>query len=695
VKVEKWAKNGEKGQNSQPLSPYGAGGAAADATVDGTIAATKLACPFNGNTNSVTGKTALADCIPDATGTDGVAGTTCGAAAVKAIVVGGTCVCASTQYGSPVDANGLTDGVATKGCVAVAATGAIAETDVNIDTEIITVTNHGFYTGQQITYTNAETQQMVPLLSGTGYFVVEGADANTFKLATTKANALLASPVTIGLTNDGHNAQTFKPSMDACPGYTQTAYTAGAAGAGTLADCQVAAGFYISALSTALLSNDVGSFVASQIVANFYAPGAYDANSQGSDVTQNADGTSTSFACPFAGTTVQAGGKLADCTPSCGTGTNAVAVGGTCRCASTHYGAPKDASDAELAIVTTGCTACPTNSATAYTATDALVGDLTDCKVKPGYYIATKGTYGAGATGVSILASPANSYGAGGTQATHQTSAVVAATKTACVVKSTSAAGSDSIDDCKVAPGNYLSVASPSATGSGRIARSGSNVYAAGGTSISTTTAETPTACVYGGSSAIGSDAIADCTPSCGTVAVAGSGTCTCKAGRTGTPTPTTAAVTGGCTATLCAVNKYVNSNVCTACAGGTTIAKDGDASGADTTCAKTKCAVNQYVSSNVCTACAAGTTNALGDDASGADTACDATKCAVNEYVKSKVCTACTVGTTNTVGDDASGADTACDVDAAVKASSASRSDVSFATIAMVIATLLACAIV
>ena len=110
---------------------------------------------------------------------------------------------------------------------------------------------------------------------------------------------------------------------------------------------------------------------------------------------------------------------------------------------------------------------------------------------------------------------------------------------------------------------------------------------------------------------------------------------------------------------------------------------------------ATVKCAVNHYVKSKVCTACAAGSTNALGDDAYGADTACDATKCAVNEYVKSKVCTACAAGSTNAVGDDASGVDTECDVDAAVKASSASRSDISFATIAMVIATLLACATV
>ena len=72
-------------------------------------------------------------------------------------------------------------------------------------------------------------------------------------------------------------------------------------------------------------------------------------------------------------------------------------------------------------------------------------------------------------------------------------------------------------------------------------------------------------------------------------------------------------------------------------------------------------CAANQYVASNVCTACAAGTTNAAGDDASGSDTTCTATLCAANQYVASNVCTACAAGTTNAAGDDASGSDTTC----------------------------------
>jgi len=98
-----------------------------------------------------------------------------------------------------------------------------------------------------------------------------------------------------------------------------------------------------------------------------------------------------------------------------------------------------------------------------------------------------------------------------------------------------------------------------------------------------------------------------------------------------------------------------------------------------------TLCAVDEYVSTKVCTACAAGTTNAVGDDASGADTTCDAILCAVDEYVSTKVCTACAAGTTNAAGDDASGADTICDT-----VSSAPRSTSFFATIIVAVALLL-----
>ena len=711
-----------------PANSYGAGGAAASETVTDTITATKTACPYGGNTNSATGKTALTDCIPDGTG--GTAGTTCGATGVKAKVSGGTCVCESTHWGSPVDANGLTVGVATQGCLPIAVSAAFVADKVPVaDPGILTVTaGHGYYTGLKLLYKKTTgtgltlDQSVGALANGDAVYVVKLTDT-TFSLAKTHALAVAsgAAAAALAISNDGDDSQTFTPdSSGACPSFTQTDYTA-AAGAQTLADCEVAAGFYIST-KTANADNVVGSMAASQITANHYAPGAYDANLQASSVSGPV--TTTSFACPFAGTTVRAGGKLSDCTPDCGSSTNAVANGGTCVCATTHYGTPVDANGATVAAATQGCSpvaqtvaiiqtavttgdsaasviridghglytgqkllytkvgtalttsvgalasgdaqyvikvdantfqlatskagalagtslaitndgddaqtftpvssgACPTNSATAYTAAAAGTGSLADCKVAAGYYIATESATVTDATGLVISQVPANSYGAGGEGASQQDNNDVAATKTACVAKSTSAAGSDAISDCKTVAGFYLSVASPSATGSGRIAKSEANKYSAGGTSISTTTAETPTACTYGGTSAIGSVA-AGCTPSCGTVAVASSGTCVCKAGRTGTPTPTTGTVTGGCTATLCAANQKVTSNACAACAAGTTIAKDGDASGADTTCAAITCTADHYVSSNVCTDCAAGSTNAAGDDASGADTTCD-----------------------------------------------------------------------
>jgi len=632
---------------------YAVGGESASQQGSSAVTATRLLCPHVGT--SAAGSDALADCTPS-----------CGATLV------------------------------------------IPTSGVAISTEKITSAAHGLVNTDQITYIGGGGAVIGGLISGKTYFVV-GKTTNDFQVSLTSGGGA------IDLTSTGNAAQSFTRVYQALGGtcvcrsthfgnptattasptggctlctvdqYVQTAYAVGAGSAsagvsatttGTVADCDVQPGFYIDTQSTS--TSDIGSLSVTQILANRYAPG----KSGTSQDTAATIAAAAALVCPFAGTTVQPGNALAGCTPSCGSGTNAVAVGGTCRCASTHYGAPTDAKNEELAIVTKGCTACPTNSATVYTASVAGSGLIADCKVSAGYYLSVAGSTGTAGT---IAQTPANKYQAGSVTAVDSTTAD---TPTACVVKSTSAAGSDTIDDCKVDAGNYLSVASPSATSSGRIAMSESNFYAAGGLSISNIAAETPTSCTYGGSSPIGS-IVSGCTPSCGTVAVAGSGTCTCKAGRTGTPTPTTAAVTGGCTATLCAANKYVKTNACTACAAGTTIAKDGDASGADTACAKTKCAVNEYVKTNACTACAAGTTIAKDGDASGSDTACAKTKCAVNEYVKTKVCTACVVGTTNAVGDDASGADTTCDADAV---SSASRSDISFATIVVLIATLLAC---
>jgi hypothetical protein len=152
-----------------PADYYAPGGASASEQTDTTVAATRTACPFGGNTNSATGKTALTDCIPDGTG--GTAGTTCGATAVKAKVSGGTCVCESTHWGKPVDANGLTVGVATAGCLPIAVSAAIAQAKAPIASPgIITVdAGHGYYTGLKILY----TKNAVTALN-TGSAVAEG-----------------------------------------------------------------------------------------------------------------------------------------------------------------------------------------------------------------------------------------------------------------------------------------------------------------------------------------------------------------------------------------------------------------------------------------------------------------------------------------------------------------------------------------
>jgi len=580
-----------------PANSYGAGGESSSEAVTNDITATKTACPFGGT--SAAGSDAQADCTPDC-GTE---------ATLLTRKDGGTCVCQSHVYGTPLDTNSATLLVATQGCKTATLSSAITSATSVADPGVVTLNGHGYHTGQKILYT---VQSSGTLMVTAGYTIADATPlwvirtgVNTFNLASSKANALAGTALAV--TNTGHTNK-FTAETNTCPAYTQTAYSASNAGAGTLADCEVVAGFYIST-GTASVDNVVGTMAASQIAANSYAPGGFDANI--------AAESTTSSACLYAGTTVRAGGKLSDCTPSCGSGTNTVDAGGTCRCASTHYGVPVDAEGLTTGVVTQGCTACPANSETAYTAAAAPGGTIADCKVKAGYYISAFSTSSPYAT---IIQTPAGQYLDGSSAANKGSND----SPSTCTLKSASPAGSDTKSDCVTDAGFYLSVASPSASGEGRIAKSEANKYSAGNTSISFTTAETATACTYGGTSAIGSDAAADCTPSCGTVADVSSGTCVCKAGRTGTPTPTTGAVTGGCTATTCAANQKVTSNACAACGAGTNNAAADDASGADTTCDAITCTADHYVSSNVCTDCAAGSTNAAGDDATGADTTCD-----------------------------------------------------------------------
>ena len=133
---------------------------------------------------------------------------------------------------------------------------------------------------------------------------------------------------------------------------------------------------------------------------------------------------------------------------------------------------------------------------------------------------------------------------------------------------------------------------------------------------------------------------------------------CTCAAGKTFD------APTGLCNPVLCAENEHVVSNVCTACAAGTTNVADNDSSGADTQCTATLCAVDEQVVGNACVACPAGSSNAKDDDASGADTTCDpTTTCAVDEfYTVAGGCEACPAGTNKAVAVDSTGGDSTCD---------------------------------
>lgn len=82
----------------------------------------------------------------------------------------------------------------------------IATSAVNISTEVITYTAHGITTGQRIRYNNAGSTTLTGLTSGTTYYAIV-VDANTFKVASSSANATAGTA--INLTGTGNNAQFF------------------------------------------------------------------------------------------------------------------------------------------------------------------------------------------------------------------------------------------------------------------------------------------------------------------------------------------------------------------------------------------------------------------------------------------------------------------------------------------------------
>ena len=88
----------------------------------------------------------------------------------------------------------------------------IATADVNTTTDVITETAHGFVTGQKVTYDDGGSTAITGLVDNTVYYVIK-VTADTFKVATTLANALAGTA--INLTGTGNNAQTFTPVITA------------------------------------------------------------------------------------------------------------------------------------------------------------------------------------------------------------------------------------------------------------------------------------------------------------------------------------------------------------------------------------------------------------------------------------------------------------------------------------------------
>ena len=82
----------------------------------------------------------------------------------------------------------------------------IATTAVNTTAETITYTAHGMNAGEALVYNNGGSTTLTGLTSGTTYYAII-VDANTFKVATSAANATAGTA--INLTGTGNNAQYF------------------------------------------------------------------------------------------------------------------------------------------------------------------------------------------------------------------------------------------------------------------------------------------------------------------------------------------------------------------------------------------------------------------------------------------------------------------------------------------------------
>merc|ERR1719258_424546 len=284
------------------------------------------------------------------------------------------------------------------------------------------------------------------------------------------------------------------------------------------------------------------------IAANYYGTKGNVASAHAKQTGGGA--TDRPTACPFGGTSAASPSTtttISACTPKCGSGTNAEANTGTCRCKADYYGTPKDANGAALAIVTQGCTACP-SSANAAAGSTAIESCNVGTKPTSGNWFvaaATSGKWVMCPEGTTAAAVPANqdsnkfcegiaagywgTKGAVGSAHAKKTGGGATDRPTACTTTFsdttkdtatgiTSAASPATTTDktaCKTKPGYIITSAVNAADGDITVEKAGSGTYAAGGTALVTadgankgTAKQTANACPYGGTTtATGQDA--------------------------------------------------------------------------------------------------------------------------------------------------------------------------------------------
>lgn len=91
--------------------------------------------------------------------------------------------------------------------VAAPAARVVTQANVNVSTNVITITGHNLRTGTKLSYTqDGAGTLMAPLTDGQAVFVIR-VDDDTIKLATSLSNANAGTAIDI--TNDGHDTQSF------------------------------------------------------------------------------------------------------------------------------------------------------------------------------------------------------------------------------------------------------------------------------------------------------------------------------------------------------------------------------------------------------------------------------------------------------------------------------------------------------